>query len=143
MSQKPIIHGRNMVETLVLTYAQFELVSPSLEVREFVCQRLEEELCALSYSFPTLSRTYRETVARILGEMYPELPKPDLKGCFLYEQVVEWLKNHSYKIMKRNPELLPRRDVEREIRTTAIKVVRTAVMAALYGSAMVSVSATG
>lgn len=142
MAQRPIIHGRNMVETLILTYAQFELVTPSLEVREFVAQRLEEELCALGYSFPVLGRTYRDTVTKILSEMFPELPAPELRGCFLYDQVLDWLRSHKTRVLRRSPELMPRRDVERELRGIAIRVIRTAVMATLYGSAMASVSAS-
>ena len=74
--------------------------------------------------------------------MFPELPAPELRGCFLYDQVLDWLRSHKTRVLRRSPELMPRRDVERELRGIAIRVIRTAVMATLYGSAMASVSAS-
>jgi len=141
MSLRPIIHGRNFVETLILTLTQYELVSPTLEVREFVTQRLEEELCGLAYSYPIIRNIYKATVLEILKEMFPELPSPELHGCFIYEKVLEWLKNHQHHILGPRAEFMPEPDVEKELRRIAIKVVRTAVMSAFYRCSMVSLRA--
>jgi len=138
---RAIIHGRNFVETLILSLTQYEMINPSIEVREFVTVKLEEELCALSYSIPMLANIYREVVSDILNDLYPDLPRPELRGCFIYEQLLEWLRAHYHHILGERGDFMPERDVERELRRIAIKVIRSAIMAALYKSSMVSTKA--
>ena len=140
MSQpKPIIVGRNFIETLILTLTQYELVNPNIEVRERVTQRLEEELCALGYSIPFVVNSYRQTVARIIEQQFPDLPKPDLKGCFLYEQVLTWLNRHRVQIFEKQIEVLHLRDVDLKIKMIAVRIIRSAIMSVLYKCAIVSV----
>lgn len=143
MSHLPraIIHGRNFVETLILSLTQYEMINPSIEVREYVTTKLEEELCGLSYSIPMIANIYREVVAKIVNELYPELPRPELRGCFLYDQLLEWLRAHYHHVLGERSDFMPERDIERELRRIAVKVIRTAIMAALYKCSMVSIKA--
>lgn|GEM_PF-6732584 len=141
MSIKPIIQGRNFIETLILSLTQYEISTPSLEVKESVTKKLEEEICALSYSIPFIKNFYHQTIYKIIEEMFPDIAKPEFKTCFAYDEVLDWARRHRTEIFKERNEILTIRDVERELRALTIKIIRTAIMAVVYKSSLVSVKA--
>jgi len=125
-----IVYGRNYVETLVLTLVQFELANP--DGSDIVVAKLEEELCSLAMVNPQLEVYYREAIARLLDEMFPELPKPNLRGCFQLEAVRRWLRANKHQILEAEKDMLKAQDVEKYLRSIAHKIVRTAVLGTLY-----------
>ena len=139
MSQKPIIQGRNFIETLILSMTQYELTNPGLETQELITRKLEEELCALSYSTPFIKNFYHETIKKLLTELYPDLPLPSFKSCFAFDDVLEWMNKHMDIILKEKSELITLRDAEKQVRQRCIHVVRTAIKATFYKAALVSV----
>ena len=140
VERRPLIYGRNFVETLVLTLLYYELQQPDLPVREYIVMRLEEELCSLAMMNPQLEVYYREAVAGILDEMYPELPKPEFRGCFAYERVKAWLRGHEEKILEIERDLIEFRDVERRVREVAVRIIRTAILGVLHKVGVLSVA---
>jgi len=132
VTEERIVLGRNFIESLVLTLIKHEINNPMLEVREAVTLELEEELCGLSYAFPPIINIYRESVTKVIKDMFPDIVLPDLKGCFLYEQVKRWIHMHRAEILERKGELMHLKDVERQERNLAIRIIRAAIMATLY-----------
>jgi len=134
-----LIVGRNFIETLILTAMQLELVAPSLELSESVVMRLEEELCAVAYSMPIIKQVYHRTILDIVGEMFPDLPKPDIKYCFAYETLKQWLLQHVGIVMGEKIKYMHTKDVDSWIRRTAIRICRTAIMSVFYKTSIVMI----
>jgi len=125
-----LVFGRNYVETLVLTLIQHELSNP--DTGDLVVAKLEEELCSLAMVNPQLEVHYREAITRLMDEMYPELPKPNLRGCFQLEAVKRWLRTQKRYILEAEKDILRVQDVEKYIKAIAHKIVKTAVLGTLY-----------
>jgi hypothetical protein len=139
VERRPIIHGRNFIETLLLTLMHFELEHPSLEVEEYTARRLEEELCSVSYSIVVVRNFYHEMIRRMLSELYPDLPQPEFKSCFAMEEVMSWLSRNTRTILKEKSDLVTIRDAERHVKQLGVRIIRTALKAALYKAGMISV----
>jgi len=140
MSQKyPMILGRNFIETLVLTLISHELTSPNLEVSELITTKLEEELCSLSFSMPMITNMYREATLKVIEELMPDVPKPDLKGCFMFEQVKNWLYVNRHIVLEKRSELLHVKDIDRQLRYLSTKISRTAIMSVFYKCSLLTI----
>jgi len=140
VDRRLLVYGRNFIETLVLTLLHYELQQPDLGVREYIVLKLEEELCGLSFAMPQIAQLYREAVAEILDETYPELPKPEFRGCFAYEKVKAWLRNHEDRILEAERDLVEFKDADRRIKEIAVRITRTAILGVLHKAGVLSVA---
>jgi len=139
LTEERIVLGRNFIESLVLTLIKHEINNPSVEVREAVTTELEEELCGLSYAIPFIANIYRESVIRIIRDLFPDIALPDLRGCFIYEQVKQWIFAHRFEILEKRGELMHVKDIERQVKSLAIRITRSAIMSTLYKAGIVPI----
>ncbi len=136
-----LVLGRNYVETLVLTFEQFQLFMPTLDVAEYIVKRLEETLCSIAYTLPYIKNVYHNKIMTILGEMFPDLPRPDFKSCFAYDTLVNWMKNNKNDIMKMSEMgLIPFEEMENKIKEMTIHIIRTAVISTLIETGIISIT---
>ncbi len=134
-----LIHGKNYVETLLLTLTQFEMMNPKLDVREYIVKRLEEEVVALSRAIPYIKNIYRDFVKEILEKEFRDIPLPDLtQSDYLYDIVLDWMKRNARYILREAYFVMYPTQREERLREQAIRIVRTALMATLYKCGIVS-----
>ena len=134
-----LIHGKNYVETLLLTLTQFEMMNPKLDVREYIVKRLEEEVVALSRAIPYIKNIYRDFVKEILEKEFRDIPLPDLtQSDYLYDIVLDWMKRNAQYILREAYFVMYPTQREERLREQAIRIVRTALMATLYKCGIVS-----
>ncbi len=135
-----LIHGRNYIETLLLTFTQYELMNRSLDVMEFIVKRLEEEIVALSYAIPYIRNLYRDYVRNLLEKEFRDLPLPDLdESDYLYDQVLGWMYRHAKQILGSRYNALTESERRNNLRALCVRIVRTALMATLYKCGLVSI----
>ena len=131
-----LILGRNYIETLILTMTQFELVAGSEKLEEFVVRRLEQELCARALVIQAIGNEYRKSLVKLLKMHYPDIPEPPLQGCFLIDQLYDYIIKNPHAFFG-DVSATRRTDVERAARRISIKFARSAIMAALFSAGMV------
>jgi len=127
-----IITGRNYVETLILTLMAIEMENPTLEARESITRRLEEELCSISSGMRFMKNMYKKLVYEKIEDEFKDVAKPDLDGCFLYEQVLNWIKENKNVLLGKKSIYMSKYDVDRAVREIALRIIRTSVMGAFY-----------
>ncbi|RLG67000.1 hypothetical protein DRN93_05280 [archaeon] len=135
-----LVLGRNYVETLILTYEQFQLLSPGLDIQEYIVVRLEELLCSIAYTSPHIKNIYHRKIWNILQEQYPDLPRPDLKSCFAYNRVKKWLDDNKKYVVETDLSLATMDTIQEYILKTAIQIIRTAVISTLMETGVIKLS---
>lgn len=136
-----LILGRNYIESLLLTLTQLEFsIGATLEDRLEYILRLEEEICALSMGSRVVRNEYHKALKELLGEEFPDLPKPTFRTCFASKALREWIDTYSEKIFGSTIYLGDSSSIEKGKRELLARLLRTAIMAALYNTGIVSTS---
>ncbi len=138
---KPLIQGRTYIETLLLTMTAMEMVNPSLDTREFIAKRLEEELCSIASGMKFLAAMYKKMVYDKIEEELGDIAKPDLDGCFIYDQLYNWARSNRRYIIGKKSEILRAEDADAMIKTVITRIVRSSIMGVFYSSGFISVKA--
>ena len=128
-----LVFGRNFVETVILTFIKMEMAHPDVKVAERVIRWLEDEVvCALGLANPVVSNVYREMTLKIIDEMFPDLPKPELTGCFIYDQVMLWVDKYWNEIYPKFYQSVKPHERDTQVMNIAIRIIRRALFATLY-----------
>lgn len=136
-----LVLGRNFVETLILTHEQM-LLSVNPDPRQFVAgiyesvSRIEEVVCALALGRPAIADSYVRAVKLVISQAYPDLPEPELRGCFILDQVRDYMTRYAPRILGPGIHI----DVEQQIMYRAVRVVRSAQLHVLAELGSLSVS---
>ena len=138
---KPLIQGRTYIETLLLTMTALEMVNPSLDTREFIAKRLEEELCSIASGMKFLVSMYKNLVYEKIEEELGDIAKPDLQGCFIYDQLYNWARANRRYIIGKKSDIIRVEDADAMIKTVITRIVRSSVMGVFYSSGFISVKA--
>ena len=135
-----LILGKNYVETLILTFEQFLLQNPGdLGLQEYIVKKLERVLCSIAYTVPHIRNVYHSKVREILGEMFPDLPKPDFKTCFVLGTLVEWMRSNRGDIIKMSElGVISMDEVNEKIRESAIDIIQTAIFSTLIEASIIN-----
>lgn len=86
-----LIRGRNFIETLILTHEELLLKSSPVEKLYESVQSIESLICAFSLISPDVAEEYAKGVKYFLRMNLPHVPEPELKGCFILEQLKNYL----------------------------------------------------
>jgi len=131
--ERRIVKGQSFIETVVLTLLQYELNNlGNRDVHLYVTNQFENLVCSLSEVYPYVGEAYRSILRSLLEREFPELPRPEFRGCILYDQLLEWMRVHADKVLGGRAEFMPERDVERELSWLAMRFIRSAVLATLH-----------
>ena len=137
--QRPrLVVGRNYVETLLLTFTQIELMEGDVDTRLALTLRIEEEICALSQVSRVLRNEYHKALAELLREEFPDLPVPEFRECFASKKLREWVELYGDKIFKGRYWVEPTSELEKAKKELLARLLRTALMSALYATGTVS-----
>lgn len=115
-----LIIGRNFIETLILTHEEMLLkYTPTEKLYESV-QSIEEVICALSLISPDIGDEYIKGVKHFFKLNIPYIPEPELKGCFLLEQVKEYLSKFGSDVLMDRSTI----GVEEKIKLLSARIVK-------------------
>ena len=138
---KPLIQGRTYIETLLLTMTAMEMVNQSLDMREFIAKRLEEELCSIASGMKFLASMYKQMVYEKIEEELGDIAKPDIDGCFIYDQLYNWARANRRYIIGKKSDIIRLEDADAMIKTIVTRIVRSSIMGVFYSSGFISVKA--
>lgn len=89
--QARLIRGRNFIETLILTHEEMLLKTTPVEKLYESVQSIETLICAFSLISPDIADEYAKGVKYFMRMNLPHIPEPELKGCFILDQVKNYL----------------------------------------------------
>jgi len=134
-----LIYGRSYFETLALTLRFMELTG-GVEVKESAVMLMEEEICALATVSGSFAEAYIENILKVIEREYPDLPRPEIKGCRAYWKVIEWVYTHLDKIEEKIPQQYRNPDPRKRAAEIATWIARVAQQATLVSLAVITVA---
>jgi len=138
--EERIIFGRTYIETLMLTIRFLEIRTRDVDALINIALRLEEEICGLIFSFPELGDLFRGIIMEILEKEFPEIPRPEIKGCRVFDRIFTWVATNINNILSAEAYSRSSGDILTIEKNITLWIVRSAQQAFLFRAGLLTVS---
>jgi len=139
--RRGLAHGYSGIEKIILTLIGYELFAVDIEDMIRVANIMENEICGISLIYPEVEKKYREFVLKALERELPDIPRPELRGCHILDQLLSWaVMNRDLITQKLNQWRATPIDAQRLAISFAVKIARVSQQGVIYSMNLVDMT---